>query len=126
MCSAPEHIQNFGTYADIISALVRVPRTSMFVTATTDGSVTVWSLDAPAAKFKMRCGAGVAGLSFTSDSSLVFYNAASVYAMTLQHFSTAFAACSSEPVSVEAVAPGVVMAVCAVRIATPSARQSQR
>jgi hypothetical protein len=107
-------MQDFGGFSSIVSAVERVPKTSMVVTATIDGSVSAWSLDTIEAKFKMRVQNGVVGLHFTSNTSFFFFNGREVHVMMLRHFFTTFTECSSMPTALELVAPRVIMATCTV------------
>jgi WD40 repeat protein len=114
-CSAPRHIQQFGNCSGIVTALERVPSTNMILTATTDGSVNVWSSDSVNAKFKMRAEHGVSGLCFTGEAHLAFHSARSIHVILLRHFFATFAECSAVPTSAKLVAPGCIMTPCSVR-----------
>ena len=98
-----------------MTALERVPGTSLAVTATTDGSVAAWCLTTLEPKFRMRAQNGVAGLRLTGSRGFALFNGAEVFAVQLRHCFSTFAECSTPPVALEAVAPGVVMITCAVR-----------
>ena len=115
-CSKPKHMHSFSPISSVVTALERVPEAELVLSATADGSVTVWDISAMDAKFKLRMGAGIAGLSFASAGQLVAFGSNSLHVLLLRHFFTTFAACNSAPQQLELVAPGTVMVSCVVRI----------